>query len=252
MGNADGRSADSTVGNMSTAATDPASGDEAARRQALLSAQSHAVELFDTVVARGLIAPGRTEKEVSADVRDLANELFDVRKFWHKRIVRAGANTLAPYDENPTERIIGDDDIVFLDFGPIFEDWEADFGRTYVLGSDPRKIALRDALEPLWHRGRAYFEATPDVTGEDMYHYMCTLARDVGWTFGSPIAGHLVGEFPHEKIAGDKISSYIAPGSTSPMRRPDQAGRQCHWILEIHLTDPDAEIGGFFEQLLDI
>jgi hypothetical protein len=81
---------------------------------------------------------------------------------------------------------------------------------------------------------------------------MCQLAREAGWHFGSPIAGHLVGEFPHARVAGDKIDSYVAPGSTGPMRRTDQAGRECHWILEIHLTDPDAAIGGFFEQLLDI
>lgn len=237
---------------VSTSATDSTTDDEAARRRALLDAQTHAVELFDAVVARGLIAPGRTEKEVSTDVRELANELFDVRKFWHKRIVRGGSNTLSPYDDNPPERVIGDEDIVFLDFGPIFEDWEADFGRTYVLGSEPRRLALRDALEPLWLEGRAHFETTPDITGEQLYDYMCDLARDAGWTFGSPIAGHLVGEFPHEKVAGDKISSYITPGSAEPMRRLDQAGRQCHWILEIHLTDPEAQIGGFFEQLLDI
>lgn len=35
--------------------------------------------------------------------------------------------------------------ITFLDFGPIFEAWEADFGRTYVLGDEPAKIALRDS-----------------------------------------------------------------------------------------------------------
>jgi Xaa-Pro dipeptidase len=32
--------------------------------------------------------------------------------------------------------VIGDDDIVFCDFGPVSEEWEADFGRTFVLGSD--------------------------------------------------------------------------------------------------------------------
>src|SRR6202012_4169451 len=64
--------------------------------------------------------------------------------------------------------------------------------------------------------------------------------------------GHLVGEFPHEKIDGADIESYIAPGNTTPMRRQDKAGRQCHWILEIHLTDPERRFGGFYEQLLDL
>jgi hypothetical protein len=36
------------------------------------------------------------------------------------------------------------------------------------------------------------------------------------------------------------------------MRRHDKADRVCHWILEIHLTDPAREFGGFYEQLLDL
>ena len=54
---------------------------------------------------------------------------FGVSRHWHKRIVRAGPNTLEPYKQNPPDREITADDIVFLDFGPIFEEWEADFGR---------------------------------------------------------------------------------------------------------------------------
>ncbi|MET4432676.1 hypothetical protein [Mycolicibacterium sp. 624] len=73
-----------------------------------------------------------------------------------------------------------------------------------------------------------------------------------GWEFGGVIADHLVGEFPHEKIAGDEIDSYIAPGSNRPMRRKDRSGRECHWILEVHLVDRDRRYGGFHEELLDI
>jgi hypothetical protein len=65
-------------------------------------------------------------------------------------------------------------------------------------------------------------------------------------------AGHLVGEFPHEEIDGEAIESYIAPGNLTPMRRNDKSGRLCHWILEIHLTDPARGFGGFYEQLLDL
>ena len=34
--------------------------------------------------------------------------------------------------------------------------------------------------------------------------------------------------------------------------RHDKAGRVCHWILEIHLTDTERQFGGFYEQLLDL
>jgi Xaa-Pro dipeptidase len=178
--------------------------------------------------------------------------MLGVTRHWHKRIVRAGEHTLHTYDANPKDRVIAEDDIVFLDFGPLFEEWEADFGRTFVLGDDPRKVALAQALPVVWQAGREYFLAHPDITGEELFHQIVAISDEHGWEFGGEIAGHLVGEFPHEKIAGDEIDSYVAPGSPLPMRRKDRSGRQCHWILEIHLVDRAGGYGGFHEELLDL
>ena len=121
-----------------------------------------------------------------------------------------------------------------------------------MLGDDPVKHALCDAHPAVGSAGRAFFESRPDVTGEQLFTHMCELAGHAGWEFGGEIAGHLVGQFPHEKIAGDDIESYIAPGSDQPMRRADRTGRTCHWILEVHLVDRKREIGGFHEELLDL
>jgi Xaa-Pro aminopeptidase len=226
--------------------------DEEVRAARLLWAQAQAVELFAAVERRGVIKPGLSEVEGSNAIRDLAAEMFGVSRHWHKRIVRAGPNTLEPYRRSPPDRVIAEDDIVFCDFGPIFEEWEADLGRTFVLGDDPVKRALCDALPVVWEAGRYFFESRPEVTGEQLFAHVTQLAAQAGWEFGGEIAGHLVGQFPHEKIAGDDIESYIAPGSDKPMRRTDRTGRTCHWILEIHLTDPSRQIGGFYEELLDL
>lgn len=226
--------------------------DEQERAAQLIAAEERAEELFAEVQRRGLIAAGERETVVSNRVRDLGAEMFGTARHWHKRIVRAGPNTLAPYRENPPDRVIADDDIVFLDFGPIFAEWEADFGRTYVLGDDPVKLALQADLPRLWAAGRAHFDAHPDITGAELYAHVCGLATDAGWEFGNVHAGHLVGEFPHEVIDGDKIESYIAPGNPNPLRRTDRAGARCHWILELHLVDRARQIGGFHEQLLTL
>jgi hypothetical protein len=135
--------------------------DEDVRVARLLDAQARAAELFAEVGTRGLIVPGIGERQASDAIRDLAADMFGVGRWWHKRIVRAGPNTLQPYRENPPDRVIGADDIVFCDFGPIFEEWEADFGRTFVLGGDPAKIAIRDALPVIWDAGREWFENPP-------------------------------------------------------------------------------------------
>ncbi|BEP12718.1 M24 family metallopeptidase [Acidothermaceae bacterium B102] len=226
--------------------------DETTRAARLLEAQAKAVALFAAVESDGIIAPGVLETTASNAIRDLAAEMFGVSRHWHKRIVRAGVNTLQPYRENPPDRAISDDDIVFLDFGPIFEAWEADFGRTFVVGGDPVKARLRDALPVVWEAGRQHFEARPDITGAQLYAFMVAESERAGWEFGGAIAGHLVGEFPHEKIAGDDIESYIAPGNDTPMRRTDKSGATCHWILEVHLVDRERGFGGFHEELLDL
>ena len=119
---------------------------EDSRAAALLQAQEKANELFHAVESKGLIRPGIPETTLNQDIYDLAKEMYGISTYWHKRIVRAGRNTLAPYDENPPDLKIGDDDILFLDLGPVFEEWEADFGRTFVVGSDPVKLKLRDDI----------------------------------------------------------------------------------------------------------
>src|SRR5882757_9919091 len=110
----------------------------------LLDAQQKAQALFEEVETRKLIRPGVAETEINDSIYALAAQMYGISRYWHKRIVRAGRNTLAPYDENPPDLTIGEDDILFLDLGPVFEEWEADFGRTFVVGSDSVKLKLRD------------------------------------------------------------------------------------------------------------
>ncbi|MDT5118257.1 MAG: Xaa-Pro dipeptidase [Mycobacterium sp.] len=129
-----------------------------------------------------------------------------------------------PFKEHPPDRVIADDDIAFLDLGPIFEEWEADFGRTFVLGDDPGKTAVRDALPRVWQAGHDYFDSHSEVTGAELFDYVVGVARAEGFEWGSPIAGHLVGEFPHKKIAGDGRSGTSHPARISPCAATTAAG----------------------------
>ena len=226
--------------------------DEDHRARQLLAAQAKAATLFDEVERQGLVAAGRTELEVQHAVRDLAADLLGVRKHWHKRIVRAGSNTLEPYAENPPDRVIAEDDIVFLDLGPVFEEWEADFGRTYVLGADPVKHRLRDDLETVFNEGKLFFADHADVTGEQLYAETVRLSEARGWEFGNYHCGHVVGEFPHVTPDESRTHNLLTRGSTKPLRRPDREGRVTHWILEVHLVDRARGIGGFYEELLTL
>ena len=225
---------------------------EDVRVQRLLDAQGEAEQLFNEIERRAMIRPGVGERQLSDEIRDLAAEMFGVTQHWHRRIVRAGENTLQPFKEHPPDRVIAADDIVFLDLGPVFEEWEADFGRTFVLGVNAHKKAVCDALPRVWQAGRDYFAGRSDVTGAELFEYVVSVARAEGFDWGSPIAGHLLGEFPHKKVVGNGDEWYIMSGSDKPMRRRDPSGRLCHWILEIHLVDRVRGFGGFYEQLLDL
>ena len=225
---------------------------EEQRALELLEAQTQAEALFHEVEARGLIRPGITESGLNAEIYALAQELYGITTYWHKRIVRAGKNTLLPYADNPPDHTIGEDDILFLDLGPVFEQWEADFGRTFVLGSDPLKLKMRQDIESAFEDGKQYFKDHPGISSREFFHYVESLAAKYNWEFGGPIAGHLIGQFPHERIADDKVTLYVHPMSDLPMRSLDEEGRQRHWILEIHFVDREQEIGGFYEELLTV
>lgn len=117
-----------------------------------------------------------------------------------------------------------------------------------VWAGDP----LPESLPEVFAAGRRAFEADPDITGAALHAEVARLAATRGWELGGWHAGHPVGEFPHEKIDGADIESHIAPGNATRLRRPDRAGRDCHWILEIHLIDRERGFGGFHEELLDL
>jgi Xaa-Pro dipeptidase len=68
---------------------------EANRAAALLQAQQKANELFHAIDKQGLIRANVLESRLNQDIYDLAQEMFGISTYWHKRIVRAGRNTLA-------------------------------------------------------------------------------------------------------------------------------------------------------------
>lgn len=217
----------------------------------LIEAEEKALQLFSAIQERGLLLAGKTEKQLNTEVFDLAFELFGIRQYWHKRIVRSGKNTLLPYKENPPDLTLQKDDILFFDFGPVFENWEADIGKTFVIGENSVKIKLKNDTEQAWTEGKEFYQRNKEqLTGADFYNYTKDLAVKYGWEYGNEHCGHLVGNFPHEKIIGEERINYIHPDNTELMSNKDKNGNERFWIYEIHFIDRKNEIGGFFEQLV--
>lgn len=223
--------------------------DDAARWTRLIEAEDRALTLLSTIEAAGFVAPGRRESEVDADIAALAEREFGVTRHWHRRLVRAGSNTLCVFSDNPAERIIGENDTVYLDLGPVFEEWEADIGQTYAVGNDPARRALIAALPQVFEETCAHFNANRDLTGADLYAFACAAAESRGYIFGGKIAGHTVGEFSHLTWPGEREHTRIYPDNPNKLSDRDHLGRKRFWIIETHLVAPDRSFGGFYERL---
>jgi len=219
--------------------------------QELFLSEQKAKELFKVIEDKGLIIPGKSEKQLCDEIVQIARQDFGVENHWGKKIVRTGINTLQPYISDPPDLVIQDGDILFFDFHPIFEDWEADLGRTYVLGNDPLKQKIKKDVEAAWHEGNAWYFKQNKLTGADFFNYATDLAKRYGYEFGNAIAGHIIGKFPHEQPDDpNDLCLDVHPDNHNDILSLDKHGNKRHWILELHFVDRKNNIGAFFEQLL--
>jgi Xaa-Pro dipeptidase len=220
----------------------------------LQQAEKLALSLFDRIQELQIIFPLKLESEVNEEICKLAHDEFGIQKYWHKRIVRSGINTLSPYKENPSDIRIQHNDIVFLDFGPLIEDWEADLGRTYTIGKDPEKIKLCANIEEAWKQIKVWVETKKLENGklscQDLFHRCEETAQQYGYSLGGEIAGHLVGQYPHEQLDAGNYGLYIHPENTLDLFSSSPNGDKRHWILELHFVHSSGEYAAFFEQLL--
>ena len=219
-------------------------------KEKLIYAENIALALFSEIENRQLIVAGKDEDTLNEEIFKLAKELFNIEKHWHKRIVRSGENTLHPYKINPPNRVFKEDDILFFDFGPIIEKWEADLGRTYVIGSNPLKLKLKNDIEKAWQETKTWVDSHTELSASKLFTFATNKANEYGWEFGGELAGHLIGEFPHEKLEPGNYRLYVHPENGTNLFALDENGKERHWILEMHFIDKVNKIGGFYEQLL--
>jgi len=220
-------------------------------REKLINAQNISIQFFKAIEENNLIIAGKSEEQLNSEVCDLALKKFGIEKHWHKKIVRSGKNTLAIYPDNPPNCIVEKDDILFIDLGPIVEGYEADIGRTYVLGNDTRKLMLKIDIEAAWYEIQKWYQQKTTLKASELFQYAVEKAEEFGWEFGGEIAGHIVGKYPHEQPADPQsLELDIHPENHNDIFLPDADGNQRHWILELQFVDKENEIGGYFEQLL--
>lgn len=199
-----------------------------------LNARKKCIEITNTIISR--ITGGLSEDEIKKIVQEEFAKI-GVTKFWHPIKIRIGSDTTKSFRElsNLDLRTVNGQ-ICFLDLGPIIDNHEADYGKTFIVGSI-QSDELIQACDQV-------FKETSDVwksngtTGIELLNFASQAAEKLGYELNPLMAGHRLGDFPHKLFSSDKLFELN--------RRPTEN----LWILEIHLIDKKNNRGAFFEDLL--
>lgn len=201
----------------------------------LREAQTKAWHTLNETAAR--LHPGHTEKDALAILKEVSAR-NGVEKIWHPPQIRFGKNTTRAFGEKGDDVILAEDDLFFLDIGPVFGGHEGDVGRTYTVGSNPAYARIARDTEEVFKLTREKW-AQDRLTGQLLYDYATQEASERGWVLGlGGASGHRISDFPHAVHYRGKL------------RTQEQSPSANRWILEIHLHDPEGRFGAFYEDLL--
>ncbi|MCX5086033.1 M24 family metallopeptidase [Streptomyces sp. NPDC001939] len=207
--------------------------DERLRALGLVEGQRMAQALFAEVAARGLIVPGRSEREVSDRIGALAREAPAWGRCGSWWVVRSGPHSALPAAQEPPEdRIITEDDMVIVDLGPLLAGYESGFVRTVATGRDPHKRRLAEDLPRLFTAAREVFHTDRTLTGSHLHAEIQTLATKAGWTLAGRNAGHTVGTDADDAPP----EAYITPADdrpAGPLAAGDQPARRARGLRRL-------------------
>jgi methionine aminopeptidase len=180
--------------------------------------------------------PGVTESEMTAKAKAVF-KAHGIEQLWHNPYIRFGSHTLLTFLDKPkTDKTLGEDDIAYIDIGPIIDGIEGDAGHTLVFGNNPLFLGLKAESERLFQLGRQFW-MDHNPTGVELYEYIHQQAQQDGYEFILNPAGHLIGAFPH---IGWKEGLHSYPYTAEPGM----------WILEIQIKHSHHPYGAFYESLL--
>lgn len=180
----------------------------------------------------------------SGMVEEEAHELYKkicqkhgVEKNWHPAKLRFGPNTLKTFKEISDPYILQDNDIFYVDIGPVVDGHEADYGETFTIGSNFEHRHVADTSKKLFDEVSAYWHKTK-TRGPALYKWATARAKEYGYHLNMGSDGHRIGDFPHHiffKGAIIETDEELLPNA---------------WILEIQLDHPKLKFGAFYEDIL--
>lgn len=179
---------------------------------------------------------GMTEREIK-NLVEVEFKKINVTKFWHPTKIRIGADTVKSFRElSLPELKIEDGELIFLDLGPVFGDHEADYGRTITFGAHETHPLTAASQKVFVETSNAW--KTQKLSGVELFEFATREAKKMGYELNPKMAGHRLGDFPHQVFSQQKLFEY------------DEQPLPNLWVLEIHLVDPKLHRGAFFEDIM--
>lgn len=184
------------------------------------------------------IVPGMIEKEAKQIIVNIQKSL-GAPTSWHPPQIRFGSNTLLTFGRAGEEpKILQENDIYFIDIGPIFKGHEGDVGRTFYVGHNPLHEKCCKDVEAIWNQVYRHWK-NHNISGKELYEFADQQAKEFGWILSLENAnGHRIADFPHAAKMRSSIESLV----TTP--------KSNRWILEIQIKHPSESFGAFYEDLL--
>lgn len=183
------------------------------------------------------VSPGMTEDEAKVIARNTLSSL-GMRRGWHHIIVRCGPNTTKDFMERSEPGVVlGDNDIFFVDIGPVYGEFEGDAGDTFVFGNDPLHIKAKNDVREIWELVRSKW-LSEDISGIELYEFAIKTTEEFGWKLNMDLSGHRLSDYPHS-VHYD-----------GPLAEVNFKPRPNLWVLEIAIAHPDGAFGAFYEDLL--
>ena len=183
------------------------------------------------------IRPGMTEPQAIL-ILNQELELLGIEKFWHPTKLRINSNTIKNFRESSEDNVILlENDIYFIDIGPVFSNHEGDYGETFIFGDNPKILNLKDSTKVIFQATQEAWKLKK-LSGIELYQFAENEARKHKLKLNSNMYGHRLGDFPHALHYKGKLGNLNSPPSSML------------WVLEIHLIDESINRGAFFEDIL--
>jgi hypothetical protein len=182
---------------------------------------------------------GMSEDEMHLIVKDYYLN-SGIERMWHPTKVRFAQNTTKTFREiSDPNTTLQDNDLFFLDLGPVYFDHEADVGRTFLMGDNPDYQKIIDASEIVFKEVELYWQKE-FVSGLKLYEFAKATTEKLGFELNLNMDGHRLSDFPH---------AFIHKAGLGEWEDPPKSGA---WVLEIHVIDKKLNRGAFYEDLLGL